>query len=170
MMIRLVIDTDPGVDDAHAIMTAFAHPGARVKAITTVAGNVPLERTTANACTILDVLEQDVPVYAGCDRPLVGQPPDASYFHGADGLGDSGYPPSRRGVADRHAVNALIRQANESPGELTLVAIGPLTNVALATRLDPTLPQKYQRLVVMGGAIRCVGNITTAAEFNAYAD
>jgi purine nucleosidase len=167
-MIRLVIDTDPGVDDAYAIMAAFAHPGAQVEAITTVAGNVSLERTTANACTILDILKQDVPVYAGCDRPLVGPVLDASHFHGEDGLADSGYPPSQRKVADEHAVNALIRLANESPGELTLVAIGPLTNVA--TRLDPALPQKYERLVVMGGAIRGTGNVTTAAEFNIYAD
>jgi len=169
-MVRLVIDTDPGVDDAHAIMMAFAHPEAHVEALTTVAGNVSLERTTANACTILDVLGRDVPVYAGCARPLVAATSDASYFHGEDGLGDSGYPPSARQVADEHAVNALIRLANESPGELTLAAIGPLTNLALATRLDPTLAGKYERLVVMGGAIRGMGNATPAAEFNAYAD
>jgi purine nucleosidase len=169
-MIRLVIDTDPGVDDAHAIMAAFAHPEARVEAITTVAGNVSLEQTTANACTILDVLDQDIPVYAGCDRPMVGPVIDAGYFHGADGLGDSGYPPSQRKVADEHAVNALIRLADDSPGELTLVAIGPLSNVAMATRLDPALPRKYERLIVMGGTIRGTGNVTTAAEFNIYAD
>ena len=169
-MNRLVIDTDPGVDDAHAIMMAFAHPGARVEAITTVAGNVSLERTTANACTILDVLERDVPVYAGCDRALVAPASDASYVHGEDGLGESGYPLSRRKVADEHAVNALVRLGNESPGELTLVAIGPLTNLALATRLDPALPEKYHRLVVMGGSIRGTGNVTSVAEFNAYSD
>jgi len=167
---RIVIDTDPGVDDAHAIMAAFAHPEAQIEAITTVAGNVSLERTTANACTILDALGQDAPVYAGCSRPLVGPVIDAGYFHGEDGLGDSNYPPSSRQVSDEHAVNALIRLANESPGELTLAAIGPLTNLALATRLDPALPEKYERLVVMGGAIRGAGNVTTAAEFNAYAD
>jgi purine nucleosidase len=170
-MIRLVIDTDPGVDDAHALMMAFAHPEAQIEAITTIAGNVSLERTTANACTILDVLERDVPVYAGCHRALVANTPDAGYFHGKDGLGDSGYPPSKRKVTDEHAVNALIRLANESPGELTLVAIGPLTNLALATRLDPTLPQKYKRLVMMGGAIRGTGNTANpSAEFNVYTD
>ena len=169
-MTRLVIDTDPGVDDAHAIMMAFAHPEAQIEAITTVAGNVSLKRTTANACTILDVLERDVPVYAGCNRALVACTPDASHVHGEDGLGNSGYSPSKRQVADEHAVNALIRLANRSPGELTLVAIGPLTNLALATRLDPTLPQKYKRLVVMGGAIRGMGNATPTAEFNTHTD
>jgi len=167
---RFVIDTDPGIDDAHAIMMAFAHPEAQIEAITTVAGNVSLERTTANACTILDVLGRDVPVYAGCSRALVAHTPDASHVHGQDGLGDSGYPPSRRKVAGEHAVNALVRLANESPDELTLVALGPLTTLALATRLDPTLPTKYERLVVMGGAIRSTGIATPVAEFNAYTD
>jgi purine nucleosidase len=169
-MNRFVIDTDPGIDDAHAIMMAVAHPEAQIEAITTVAGNVSLERTTANACTILDVLEQDVPVYAGCGQALVARTQDASHVHGQDGLGDSGYPPSKRKVADEHAVNILVRLANESPGELTLVALGPLTNLALATRLDPTLPNKYKHLVVMGGAMRGTGIVTPVAEFNAYSD
>ncbi len=176
-MTRLVIDTDPGVDDARAMMMAFAYPGAQVEALTVVAGNVDLERTRANACTVLDILgvpEGATPIFAGCDRALLGQRVHASYVHGADGLGNSNYPPSPRRVESEHAVNALIRLANASPGELTLVAIGPLTNVAMATRLDPTLPKKYKQLVVMGGAIRGTGNMASngypTAEFNAHSD
>lgn len=169
-MTKLVIDTDPGVDDAHALMLAFAHPDVEVVALTTVNGNVPVEMTTVNACTILDVLGMDAPVYAGCSRPLISAPHHAMDFHGKDGLGDAGYPPSTRAVESEHAVQALIRMADEAPGELTLAAIGPLTNVAMAVRLDPELPSKYKNLVVMGGAIRGMGNATPAAEFNFYAD
>jgi len=170
-MNRLVIDTDPGVDDAHAIMMALAHPNTQVEAITTVAGNVGLSRTTANACTILEALDRDIPVYPGCDRPLVGPTYDAVAVHGADGLGESGFAPPVRQPAAEHAVHALIRLANEAPGVLTLVAIAPLTNIALATRLDPGLPHKYRQLIVMGGAIRAMGNTANpAAEFNIYCD
>ncbi len=169
-MVRLVIDTDPGIDDAHALMMALAHPQAEIEAITTVSGNVPVERTTANACTILDVSCRDVPVYAGCERALLARYPDAHEVHGLDGLGDSGFPASPRKVQSEHAVHALVRLANEAPGELTLVAIAPLTNVALATCLDPDLPKKYKRLVVMGGAIHAGGNTTPAAEFNVHSD
>jgi purine nucleosidase len=170
-MKRLVIDTDPGVDDAHALMMALACPQAKVEAITTVAGNVSLVRTTANALTVLDIFGRDVPVYPGCNRALLAERLDASYVHGDDGLGNSNYPASRRRPAEEHAVRALIRLADGSPGELTLVAIGPLTNLALATRLDPDLPTKYARLVVMGGAIRSMGNTPNpSVEFNLYSD
>lgn len=170
-MKRIIIDTDPGVDDAHAIMMAFAHPETRVEAIMAVAGNVGLERTVANACTILDVLEADVPIYAGCSRALVVPAGDASYVHGRDGLGDCGYPASPRLVEDEHAALALVRLAGEAPGELTLVAIGPLTNIAVALKLDPSLPQKFRQLVIMAGAIHARGNTSNLpAEFNVFAD
>jgi len=170
-MNRIVIDTDPGVDDAHAIMLACAHPAAKVEALTTVAGNVSLDRATRNALIILDVIGQDVPVFPGCEDALVRPTPRRAISHGSDGLGDSDYPPSVRQASSEHAVQALIRMANESPGELTLAAIGPLTNIALATRLDPALPRKYRRLVVMGGAIHAHGNSwERAAEFNFYCD
>jgi len=170
-MERVIIDTDPGVDDAHALMMAFAQPGIRVEALTTVAGNVGLRQTTANTCTILDVLGQDVPIYAGCDRPLVSRNEHAAHVHGHDGLGDAGFPPSNRRVADEHAALALVRLANESPGDINLVAIGPLTNLAVALRLDPQLPGKFKHLIVMGGAIYAQGNTPNlTAEFNIYTD
>lgn len=171
MVKRLVIDTDPGVDDAHAIMMALAHPEATVEALTIVGGNVSLERTVANACTVLDVMGAEVPVYRGCAGPLVLPAEDASHVHGMDGLGDASFPPSQRAVETEHAALALVRLANESPGELSLVAIGPLTNVALALKLDPQLPEKYRELIVMGGAIRAMGNTPNpSAEFNVYTD
>jgi purine nucleosidase len=169
-MVRLVIDTDPGVDDAHAIMVALSHPGVRVEAITTVSGNVGVDLTTANACKILDVMGKDVPVYAGSQYALIARNPHADYVHGKDGLGDAGIPASNRKVNDEHAANALVRLGNQFPGELTLVALGPLTNLALATCLDPDLPKKYQKLVIMGGAIRAQGNTTPTTEFNIFTD
>jgi purine nucleosidase len=174
-MIRLVIDTDPGVDDSRAIMLAFAHPDARIEALTTVAGNVGVEQTTANACKLLDVLEvapAQTPVFRGAETGILATKYDGAYFHGADGLGNNNFPRSTRAVETEHAVNALVRLANEQPGELTLAGIGPLTNIALATRLDPALPRKYRQLVVMGGAIRGTGNNrhNPSVEFNAYMD
>jgi purine nucleosidase len=170
-MKRLIIDTDPGVDDAHALLLALAHPEVQVEAITTVNGNVDLDLTTANALKILDAAGKDVPVYRGCDRPLVERPENAAHVHGADGLGDCGIPASKKQAQSEHAVQALVRLANENPGEFTLAAIGPLTNLAVALSMDPDLPMKFKDLVVMGGAIYARGNTgTVTAEFNIHTD
>ena len=170
-MKRLIIDTDPGVDDAHAILLALAHPDVQVEAITTVNGNVSIDLTTANALKILDVAGKDIQVYRGCDRPLINPPENAAYVHGMDGLGDCGIPASKKQVQSEHAVNALIRLANENPGELTLVALGPLTNLAVALSIDPDLPTKFKQLVIMGGAIYSKGNAEAiTAEFNIHND
>ena len=170
-MERLIIDTDPGVDDAHAIMMAAAHPGAKIEAITAVAGNVSLEHTVRNALTIVEAVEQDIPVYAGCDGPLIYSSEDASQWHGQDGLGDANLRPKTRPVESEHAAVALVRMVNEAPGEYTLVALGPLTNIAIALKLDPTLPHKIKRLLDMGGAVSAHGNTrNVSAEFNIYAD
>lgn len=161
----LLIDTDPGVDDALAILMAEAH--ADVAGLTIAAGNVGLAHTTRNALKLIDVIGTGTPVFPGCPVPLVGSAPDAGFVHGADGFGDTGYFSSSRRASDEHAANAIVRLARERPGELTLVALAPLTNLALALRLDPALPARVKRLVVMGGAVNGRGNTDRVpAEFN----
>lgn len=169
---RLIIDTDAGVDDAQAIIMALAHPDVTVEAITTVSGNVHVDKVIPNVFTILDVMHKDALVFRGADRSLLGDSKSAEYVHGNDGLGNlQNRPPSSRQVESEHAAQALIRLANESPGEYTLVALGPLTNLALAARLDPSFPHKIKRLVFMGGTIAAVGNTETiTAEFNIFCD
>ena len=162
---HLLIDTDPGVDDALAIL--MAHHTAKVAGLTIAAGNVGLRHTLANALKLVELMGADTPVYAGCETPLVLPAADAAFVHGQDGFGDTGYPPSQRRAADEHAVMAILRLSREFPGELTLVALGPLTNLALALRLDPQLPSRFARLVIMGGAVNGRGNThLVPAEFN----
>ncbi|MGL6291817.1 MAG: nucleoside hydrolase [Silanimonas sp.] len=161
----LLIDTDPGVDDAWALLMAFASPRHRVVGLTITAGNVGLEHTVRNALKLCEIAGVDVPVYPGCAVPLVFPAEDAAYVHGRDGFGDTGYlAPERRAEAE-HAALAMIRLSHAHPG-LLLVALGPLTNLALALRLDPTLPTRIGRLVVMGGAVTGQGNTSVSAEFN----
>lgn len=171
-MRRIVIDCDPGIDDAQAIMMAHCHPEIKIEAITTVSGNVGVEHTAANALKILDILDAEpVPVYAGAASGLVTEGQNASYVHGEDGLGGVDIPESKRKLEEKPAALALIDLAKENPGELELIAIGPLTNLALALRLDPELPSRYKKLVIMGGAHFAQGNTPNySAEFNLYAD
>ncbi|WP_456412970.1 nucleoside hydrolase [Oceanithermus profundus] len=169
----LIVDTDAGVDDALALMLALAHPGAEVVAVTAVGGNVPLEHVVPNVFEVLHVMgAEGVPVFPGAREPLLpGERVHATEFHGEDGLGD--YPDRRARVRPEPepAAVAIARRARERPGELTLVALGPLTNLALALRLEPELPRLLRRLVVMGGAHTARGNTPHwAAEFNFYYD
>ncbi|WP_019399239.1 nucleoside hydrolase [Pseudoxanthomonas sp. GW2] len=166
--IPLLIDTDPGVDDALALLMAFNDPRHEVVGLTIAAGNVGLQHTVRNALKLREVAGQlQVPVFAGCDRPLVHAPrEDAAHVHGRDGFGDVGYPDPAGQAEDEHAALAILRLSHEHAGRLVLVALGPLTNLALALRLDPTLPQRVARLGVMGGAVSAHGNITPVAEFN----
>jgi len=168
--IPLLIDTDPGVDDALALLMAFNDPRHEVVGLTIAAGNVGLKHTVANALKLCEVAGIDAPVFAGCPGPLLHPAPDAGYVHGQDGFGDVGYEPARRAAEGEHAAQAILRLSHEHAGKLLLVALGPLTNVALALKLDPTLPQRVARIVVMGGAVTGHGNITPAAEFNVYFD
>jgi purine nucleosidase len=162
----LLIDTDPGVDDALAILMALRHPHADVVALTIAAGNVGLGHTVGNALKLCEVAGVDVPVYPGCATPLVHAAGDAAYVHGRDGFGDTGYTPSLRRARDEHAALAMLRLSHERAGELTFVMLGPLTNLALALRLDPTLPERVPRLVIMGGAVTGNGNTLVPVEFN----
>ena len=164
--IPLLIDTDPGVDDALALLMAFNDPRHDVVGLTIAAGNVGLEHTVANALKLCEVVGVDVPVFAGAATPLLHLAEDAGYVHGRDGFGDIGYAPSTRLAETEHAALAVIRLSHAHAGRLLLVALGPLTNIALALRLDPTLPTRIARIVVMGGAVTGRGNTTPVAEFN----
>ncbi len=163
---QLLIDTDPGVDDALAILIAHAH--ADIAALSIAAGNVGLGHTVRNARTLVDLLDGDIPLYAGCATPLVrAAEEDAAFVHGSDGFGDIGFAEPAATVCAEAAALALLRLTRERPGQLTLVALAPLTNLALALRLDPGLPQRVGRLVLMGGAVTGHGNTgRIPAEFN----
>jgi purine nucleosidase len=170
----MIIDTDAGVDDAQAIMMALAHSGVTVEAITTVTGNVHVDHVNRNVFTVLEIMQAgDLPVYQGADMPLVpGFWEPEARVHGEDGLGNyQGRPPTQRRLEAEHAANALVRMADESPGELTLIALGPLTNIALACKLDPDFPAKIRHFTFMGGTTSGFGNTrNVTAEFNVFCD
>ncbi len=167
--VRLLIDTDTAGDDVFSLLLALRHPRARLEAITIVCGNVRFEQEVENALTTVEVAGRsgEVPVYPGCPRPLVADWIGAEYVHGQDGMGDSFFPQARQRPEPEHAVDEIIRRVNESPGELTILAQGPLTNIAAALALDPGIARKVAHLWVMGGG---EGNITPAAEYNFYVD
>ncbi len=164
--IPLLIDTDPGVDDALALLMAFADSNHQLLGLTIAAGNVGLQYTVANALKLCEVADIDVPVFPGCAVPLVHPAEDAGYVHGRDGFGDIGYFQSSKKAHTEHAAMAIIRLAHQHSGKLLLVTLGPLTNLALALRLDPSLPSHIHRLVIMGGAVTGRGNTSVSAEFN----
>lgn len=169
-MRRFLIDTDTASDDAVAILMALRTPGIRVEAITIVSGNVPVEQGTKNALNTVELCGADVPVYVGMDRPLLREPSHAYFFHGDDGMGGLHLPPPKRQPEALHAVDALINTITSAPGEITLVTLGPLTNVAVAVRKAPYLARQVREVYVMGGAANTVGNVTPAAEYNIWCD
>lgn len=170
----LIIDCDPGVDDAIALFLAFASPDALdVRAITTVAGNVGPALTARNARLIREMAgyEAKTPVYAGATRPMVRAPVEAGQFHGESGLGAMTVHEPRTPLAQGHAVQHIIDAVLAAPeGALTIAVIGPMTNLALAMVLEPAVAPRLREIVVMGGARAEGGNITASAEYNIYAD
>ncbi len=171
-MRKIIIDTDPGQDDAVAILLALASPELHLLGITCVAGNVPLALTAKNARKVCELAGRpDIPVYAGCVKPLSEQLVTAEHVHGKTGLDGPPLPEPVMPVQDPHAVDFLVETLRaEEPGSVTLCPIGPLTNIAMALQSAPDIADRVARIVLMGGAYFEVGNITPAAEFNIYVD
>ena len=170
-MYRLILDTDPGLDDALALFLALASPEVQLEAITTVSGNVHVDLTTRNVLTLLELAGRtDIPVARGCDRPLLRQPVFADYVHGQNGLGGVELPTPNLQPLAQHAVDLIIERVMAAPREISLVPVGPLTNIALALRKEPRIADRVREVVIMGGALRVPGNVTPEAEFNIYAD
>lgn len=168
-----IVDTDTASDDAVALVMALRSPDVEVVAITVVAGNVPLPQAVQNALYTVELCgaADRVPVYAGCDRPLVRPLRTAEFVHGQDGMGDIGLPVRDRTPAPGHAVDVLVREVMGRPaGSVTLVTLGPLTNVAQAFEREPALPGRLGALICMGGTSDAVGNMTAATEFNIWVD
>ena len=166
----IILDTDPGVDDALAIMLALGSPELDVLGICTVSGNVPLSTGTRNAQGLLQLLDRtEIPVYTGADSPLKRDPVFATEVHGESGMGQAVLPEPALDVHG-NAVDFLVQTLSDQPGEITVIAVGPLTNLALAEQRQPGTLQKAKQVIVMGGAIAETGNSTPVAEFNFYAD
>lgn len=182
MPVPLLIDTDPGIDDALALVLAFASPEVSVEAITTVAGNVPVERSTENVFRVLEAVKPPrlPPVAHGSAAPLARPLVSAGHVHGDDGLGDlhrfrnpdgsPRYPPVTVHVSAADGPDLILESAARFAGELVVVALGPLTNLAVALRRDRARLAAVRRVVVMGGAVAVPGNVTPVAEFNFYVD
>ncbi|WP_089949837.1 nucleoside hydrolase [Lentzea xinjiangensis] len=167
---RIIVDADPGIDDALALYYLRAHADTEIVAIGTVHGNVPVEQATANALRLVERLGLGVPVAMGAARPLAQPLMTAEDVHGQDGLGGCAGDEPATTCTGRSAAEQLAARAREEPGELSLLAIGPLTNVALALQIEPRLPRLLDKVVVMGGALTVPGNITSYAEANFWHD
>ena len=169
-MRRFLIDTDTASDDAVALVMALRNPEIRVEAITVVAGNVPVEQGVQNALYTVELAGADVPVYQGVGAPLLRSHESAQNVHGSDGMGDIDLELYGRSPAPEHATEVLQGAIDRYPGEITLVTLGPLTNVALALLRDPSLASKVSNCVIMGGTGRGHGNVSPVAEYNIWAD
>jgi len=169
-MRNFIIDTDTASDDAVALVMALRQPDIAVKAITVVAGNVPLPMALQNALYTVELCDAEAPVYAGCAKPLLRELETAQAVHGRDGMGDIGLPLRGRRPADGHAADVLREATAANAGDITLVTLGPLTNVALALLREPSMATRVSHCFIMGGIGSGHGNVTPTAEFNIWVD
>ncbi|KAI5664785.1 hypothetical protein M9H77_24108 [Catharanthus roseus] len=169
---KIIIDTDPGIDDSMAILMAFQTPELEVIGLTTVFGNVATEDATQNALILCEIAGYPgVPVAEGCTEPLKGgRPRVADFVHGSDGLGNVNLPPSKSKKDEKTAPEFIVDKVNEYPGEVSILALGPLTNLAMAIKRDSSFASKVKRIVILGGAFFALGNVNPAAEANIYGD
>lgn len=166
---KIILDCDPGHDDAVAIILAGKNPKIDLLGITIVSGNQTLDKTVRNALNVVQHLGINVPVYGGCSEPMVRKKVIAGDIHGESGLDGPVFPPLERKAELEHAVNFMIKTLMESEGDVTVVTTGPMTNLAMAMRMEPKIVEKIKQIVLMGGAI-ANGNVSPAAEFNIMAD
>lgn len=168
----IIIDTDPGVDDALTFLLALASPEIKLEALTSVHGNIGIENTTRNALSVLELANAShIPVARGCEVPIISRSyTSGKNVHGIKGVGNAELPEPKAKVVNQHAIDFLIEKINAEPNQVSVFPIGPLTNIALAIRKEPSFAKNIKELVIMGGAIKQGGNATPLAEFNIYAD
>jgi purine nucleosidase len=169
-MRRFLIDTDTASDDAVALVMALRAPDIAIEAMTLVAGNVSVDQGIQNALYTIELCQKQVPVYRGLAAPLLRPLKTAQDIHGTDGMGDFGLPLFGRKPALGHAVDVIREVINRNPGEITIVALGPLTNIAVALLLEPDLASKVKECIIMGGTAQGIGNVNPVAEFNIWVD
>jgi purine nucleosidase len=170
MVRHFLIDTDTGSDDAVALAMALRYPGVQIEAITVVAGNVPVDQGVQNALYTVELCQQAIPVHRGMPAPLTRPLETAQFVHGQDGMGDIGLPLTGRSPASTDAIGVLCETIHRFSGAITLVTLGPLTNIAVALRQDPSIAQAVSECVIMGGTGRGHGNMTPVAEYNFWVD
>lgn len=167
---HMLIDTDTASDDAVALVIAMKHPDINIEAITTVAGNVPVEQSTQNALYTAELAGSDADIYQGLGKPLIRLLKTAQYTHGDDGMGDLGMELKGRKAAGKNAVDVIIDTIKEHPGEIELVTLGPLTNIAAALIKEPDIAEKVKYCTIMGGVGIGYGNVTPVSEYNIWTD
>ena len=167
---KFIIDTDTASDDAVAILMAHRYPEIEVLAVTIVSGNMRVQDGSRNARYTIELCGAQTPVYVGCERPLLREPVHAYWYHGSDGMGGMNYPAPKLCEANGNALDALIELIRANENDVTLVTLGPLTNIAAALIRAPEIAKMVTRCVVMGGAANVVGNVTPAAEYNIWCD